>query len=375
MPEINRVLMSADTVGGVWTYAVELCRGLGERDVQVVLATMGAPLRTDQRRALAGLRNVVLEESGFALEWMEDPWDDVDRAGDWLLELEQRHHPDVVHLNGYAHAALPWTVPALVVGHSCVLSWWRAVKGEDAPESWDSYRQRVRTGIRAADMVLAPTSWMLNQLQQFYGPLAHWRIVPNARTLPRSHRSAKEPMILSLGRLWDEAKGVLTLAEAAKGLPWPVFVAGDARGPDGTSVEPPNVRFLGYQYADEAVRLCRRASIYALPAHYEPFGLSALEAAQCGCALVLGDIPSLREVWGDSAVFVAPGDSWELHRALKSLIDDPSLQRHYADAARMRAERFTNERMTRSYLDTYACLCGGTRAGGPSLPETATLLS
>ncbi len=32
-----------------------------------------------------------------------------------------------------------------------------------------------------------------------------------------------------------------------------------------------------------------------LPARYEPFGLSVLEAALSGCALVLGDIPSLRE--------------------------------------------------------------------------------
>ncbi len=40
-----------------------------------------------------------------------------------------------------------------------------------------------------------------------------------------------------------------------------------------------------------------RAAIFAHPARYEPFGLSVLEAALSGCALVLGDISSLRELW------------------------------------------------------------------------------
>ena len=65
------------------------------------------------------------------------------------------------------------------------------------------------------------------------------------------------------------------------------------------------------------------SAIYALPARYEPFGLSALEAGLCGCALVLGDIPSLREVWGDAAVFVDPHDAQALAKALNCLIDHP----------------------------------------------------
>jgi hypothetical protein len=58
------------------------------------------------------------------------------------------------------------------------------------------------------------------------------------------------------------------------------------------------VRCLGPLEASELAGWMHRAAIYALPARYEPFGLSALEAAQAGCALVLGDLSSLREVWG-----------------------------------------------------------------------------
>ena len=76
-----RVLMTADTVGGVFTYACELIAALRGRGVNVALATMGEPLRSSQARTLAALDNVEVFESSFALEWMPSPWRDVDAAG------------------------------------------------------------------------------------------------------------------------------------------------------------------------------------------------------------------------------------------------------------------------------------------------------
>src|SRR5215208_3297006 len=96
------VLLTTDTVGGVWTYALDLARSLAPHGVSVELASMGAALTGSQRREASDLPNVTLHESRFKLEWMQDPWEDVARAGEWLLGLEARTNPDVVHLNGYA---------------------------------------------------------------------------------------------------------------------------------------------------------------------------------------------------------------------------------------------------------------------------------
>ncbi|RYG43279.1 glycosyltransferase family 1 protein, partial [bacterium] len=153
--------MTADTVGGVWNYSLDLSRELGRRGVEVALATMGRPMSVDQARQAVSIPSLQVFESDFRLEWMEDPWSDLHRAGDWLLSLEQAVQPDIVHLNGYVHASLPWSVPTLVVCHSCVLSWWQAVKGEAASCEWHRYRDAVRRGLRAADLVLAPTHAML----------------------------------------------------------------------------------------------------------------------------------------------------------------------------------------------------------------------
>lgn len=342
--------MTADPVGGVWTYALELARALAGNGTEVILATMGAPLRPAQRRQAEGIR---LYESAFKLEWMRDPWCDLERAGEWLLDLEAQLRPDVVHLNGYVHAALPWKAPVMVVAHSCVLSWWQAVKGEPAPAEWEQYHAAVATGVRAARLVVAPSRAMAAEVERYYEPARSVLVIPNGRAAERFSPREKQPFALAAGRLWDEAKNLGTLDAATAGLSWPVYVAGDTRHPDGTERAGANVRMLGILDPPEMAGWMARASVYALPARYEPFGLSALEAALCGCALVLGGIPSLRENWERAADFVDPADPGELHAALERMARDFAHRGRMAAAARRRAAGFTPERMATSYTAAY----------------------
>ena len=98
-----KILMTADTVGGVWTYALELTRALEPHGVEVQLALMGPPPTSAQRNEAEQIANLSLFKSDYKLEWMSDCWSDVKRAGEWLLHLATRLCPDVIHLNGYAH--------------------------------------------------------------------------------------------------------------------------------------------------------------------------------------------------------------------------------------------------------------------------------
>ncbi len=349
-----RVLMTADTVGGVFTYALDLASALATRGVHVDLATMGAPAQPDQRRAAAMVPGLRMLESAHRLEWMDDPWADVDAAGEWLLKLERELRPDVVHLNGYAHGALPFQAPRLVVGHACVASWWRAVHGCDMPPSYDTYRARVRAGLLAADRVVAPTTTMGQDLRAHYD-LPHEPMVI-AHGIPRRRRgpNRKAPFVLAAGRLWDPAKNLAALNEAAGHVPWPIRVAGDASSPDGRSHAAGGVEMLGRLPRMALAGWMSHAAIFAHPARYEPFGLAPLEAAASGCALVLGDIPSLREVWGDAAVFVSPDDPQALARGIRELAADPARRADYALRARRRAARYDVESQAEAYLRVYA---------------------
>lgn len=354
-----RVLLTADTVGGVWTYALELARELDARGVEVTLATVGAPVAPHQRAALAECGAVSLVEGHHRLEWMESPWDEVDAAGEWLLALERDLRPDLVHLNQFAFGALPFRAPKLVVAHSCVCSWWRAVHGEAAPPGWDTYRRRVRQGLDGAAHVAAPTQAMLAALRDEYDWRGTGSVLPNG-CLPDAFAPApKQPRILAAGRFWDAAKNLRALEAAAGHLSWPVCVAGPATHPDGGTVQPRGVHFLGELPRAELARELGTAAIYALPARYEPFGLSVLEAALCGCALVLGDIASLREVWGPAARYVPPQDEAALTRTLRDLIASPGERARLAQAAQERAQRYTAQAMAERYLACYAQLAPG----------------
>lgn len=347
----TRILMTADTVGGVWTYALELTRALEPYGVEVLLAVMGPPLSDAQRDAARSISNLNLFKSNYKLEWMPDCWSDVKRAGEWLLHLEQRLRPNLIHLNGYAHANLRWNSPTLVAGHSCVFSWWQAVKGDAPPAEWQRYQTEVKNGLRAADLVVTPSAAMLNALNAHYGAIKNACVIPNGRDPQYFKPRTKRPLVLSAGRLWDEAKNIDRVAEIAPRLPWPVLVAGDSQQRDRRVQR--NCRWLGSLSERQLQRWFAAASIYALPASYEPFGYTPLEAALSGCALVLGDIDSLREIWGDAAVFVDPGDSGALKTALLDFINNSQHRREMAERAHARALEFTSARMAENYFTLY----------------------
>jgi glycosyltransferase involved in cell wall biosynthesis len=348
--------MTADTVGGVWHYAVELAAALGAHGVRVALATMGGPLTPLQRAQVACVPSATVHESAYTLEWMPDPWRDVASAGAWLLALERKLRPDVVHLNQFAFGDLPFDAPKLVVAHSCVLSWWRAVHGTAAPREWNRYRSAVRRGLNGASLVAAPTGAMLRTLRENYQYQGHGIAIPNGRSARDYRPGHKEPVILAAGRLWDSAKNLTALEAVAPELPWPVLVAGSSSQPGGGVRESCGVQALGELSPEALASEFARAAIYALPARYEPFGLSVLEAALSGCALVLGDIPTLREVWGAAAMYVAPDDHAALEQSLLRLIDDAPLRDRLARAARARALAYTPERKAAAYLAAYRAL-------------------
>ncbi len=355
---VERVLMTTDCVGGVFTYATTLARELALRGVRVHLATMGPAMRPEQRAALAAIPGVVVHESTFALEWMDRPWDDVARAGDWLRGIAREVSPDVVHLNGYAHATAGFRAPVVVAAHSCVLTWWRAVELEDAPSRYRRYRRAVARALSEAPAVIAISRSFLEALERSYGRVKNATVVYDGLPIAPIEEIAKEPFVLSAGRVWDKAKNVGAIARVAPRLRWPVRVAG------WEAEECANVAALGVLSRPALHREMARAAIFALPAKYEPFGLCPLEAAMHACALVLGDIDTLREIWGAAAMYVPPHDDDALARAIDVLAGDPALRADLGIRARQRAERYSAARMAELTLDVYARVLQRTRSKG-----------
>ena len=372
-----KLFLTADSVGGVWTYALELARGLAAHAVEILLATAGGPLNESQRAEVAALPHVRLLETAFKLEWMADPWDEVAECGAVFQQAAAAFRPDIVHLNDYSHAARAWPAPVLVVGHSCVASWHDAVRGVPAGPEWDHYRIAVMAGLRGADLVAAPTRCMLGELERHYGPLSATVVAPNGYSPPATvPKVPREAFIFAAGRWWDEAKNIAALGRVADRLPWPVRVAGLPAPEAMVTQLPANVVNLGRLSPAAMRQQYAKAGLYCLPARYEPFGLTPLEAAAHGCPLVLGDIPSLRENWDGAAAFVPPDDADALAHTLTDLIQHPNRRSELARQAVARAADFTTARMTQRYLELYHRLLGAALPRvlpGPSLAPLAEM--
>jgi glycogen(starch) synthase len=359
-----RALVTADTVGGVWTYTRELVTGLSQRGVEVTLVSFGEIPSAAQSEWIDGLGNVDHRATAFKLEWMQDAEDDLKWSSEFLLDVIAEEKPDLVHLSQYCYGALKVNVPKVVVAHSDVCSWWEGVYGKQPEENFwiRSYRQVVSAGLRGATAVIAPSRWMLNAVSEHYGDCPRGRVIYNGRNpgLFNPHVT-KDDLVIGVGRVWDRAKQISLLAECAHKVP--VWIVGSERHPDpayensSSKQRAHGVRWCGEQSEKQLRQLFSRASIYVATSQYEPFGLAPVEAALSRCAIIANDIPTFRELWGESALYFRTNDAEDLARTIDLLQRDRELRQAYANLAYRRAtQRFTAERMVNEYMNLYRTL-------------------
>ena len=348
-----KVLMTTDTIGGVWVYSLELCRALKKYDVEIHLAAMGSWPSQEQEQEAAAIGTLTLYKSDYKLEWMDDPWEDFKRAQKWLTSIYHTIHPDLVHFNNYAHAKKDWTCPTITVFHSCVQTWWQAVKGCSAPSSYDQYTQVVHQSLNESDVVVGPTKSILKRAQEVHQIETELQVIHNARSQDYE-TGRKENIILCIGRIWDEGKNLKLLAAVAEQLPWPVYIAGSNINPDtGKPVKFNNIHFLGSLRPQEVKDWMEKAKIFVSPTKYEPFGLAILEAARAGCALVLSELDTLRELWGGDAAFFDPCKAQEGKQQILRVIEDQNLLEELSDRAKKRAQQYTTDKMGHAYYELY----------------------
>jgi glycosyltransferase involved in cell wall biosynthesis len=355
-----RVLMTADAVGGVWTYALDLARGLAGQGARVTLAVLGPPPRPAQQAQAMAVPGLELVQTGLELDWTAPGPEAVRAAAAGIRDLAGG--ADLVHLNSPALAGFEgFDAPVVAACHSCVATWWAAVRGGPLPSDFQWRRDLAALGLLAADRLVAPSAAFAAATAEAYGLRRPPRTVHNGRAPAALGAPSGEVFVFTAGRLWDEGKNLATLDRAAARLPVPVLAAGPLEGPNGARVALPHLHTPGELDGPGMAAHLAAAPVFASAARYEPFGLATLEAAQAGCPLVLSDIPSFREIWGEAAEFVSPDDDAGFARAIRALLADPLLRRRRGQAARARAARYSVQAMVEGTLRLYRELLPASR--------------
>ncbi|NJR79487.1 glycosyltransferase family 4 protein [Sphingomonas corticis] len=355
----RRVLMTADSVGGVWQYATDLAVALsGDHDVTI--AHMG-PGSVDE---VAGVRVIA---TGLPLDWLAEDAAAVRAAAAAIVDLARSGRAEVVQLNSPAlAAAATFDVPVVAVDHGAIATWWEATRpGEPLPARYAWHAALAADGLRRADAVVVPSAAYGAAVRRRYGLPVDPVAVHNGRAVPPKSGATPARRAFTAGRLWDAAKATPLLDAVAARLPFAFEAAGPLIAPHGETVAPAHLAHLGTLGAAALAERLSARPMFVSAARFEPFGLAVLEAAGAGCPLVLADMPVFRELWQDAALFVAGEDPAHWADAIARLADDPAEACRLGDAAAARAARYTPTATARAMARLYA------RVAAPAMREVA----
>lgn len=361
-----RILVTTDSVGGLWQYSLDLARGLSRLGHETVLALTGPAASDEQIRAATAIPRLRLVDTGLALDRVAEDEASLARAARALAALADEVGADLVQLNTPALAALAdFGPPVVAVLHSCVATWWEAVQGTELPADFAWRIALVARGLDAAGVVVAPTAAFAADAKRHYRLAATPRTVHHGRYPLAVPSGLPHDFVFTAGRLWDQGKNLSLLDAAAGRIGVPVRAAGPLAGPNGGPVLFDNIHCLGTLDQAELGRWLSARPVFVSAALYEPFGLAVLEAASAGCALVLSDIPTFRELWDEVAIFVDPRDETGFARAIGDLAGDDFERAVLGRAARERAARYTPDAMAAQMANLYRGLLPAVR--GPVL--------
>jgi glycosyltransferase involved in cell wall biosynthesis len=217
------------------------------------------------------------------------------------------------------------------------------------------HRRMSAEGLRAVDVMVAPTAAYAQLIAREYGLSSVPVAVHNGRTpIAWPGRGSAGTGVFTAGRLWDHAKDAALMNRVASRLSVPFHAAGPVTGPHGETVSLDQLHLLGGLDADELRQWLEQRPIFVSAARFEPFGLAVVEAAQAGCPLILSDIPTFRELWDGAALFVTPGSDQEFAEAIESLLGDAAIREMLGAAACNRAARYTPAAMADDMLGIYS---------------------
>ncbi|MFD1745559.1 glycosyltransferase family 4 protein [Rhizobium helianthi] len=348
--------MTIDAVGGVWRYAMDLAIAMKMLGTDTVFLGFG-PVPDAQKRHEAE-RIGTLRWSEAPLDWLVSDQSELGPVAQAIAQLVEEERVDLVHLNLPSQAAeLNLPVPVLVVAHSCVVTWFASVRGEDVPADWAWQKEINKAGFSAANAVVAPSRAFAHLLQQAYGPELNVSVVHNTSRV-EEEALQKNAFVCAAGRWWDDGKNGPLLDTVAHRIEWPLRMIGPLSSPSGSSMKLDHADHLGELCHDETLAVMRNAGIFVSPSLYEPFGLAALEAARLQCALVLADIPVYRELWGGVALFADPRDAGSFAVAVTRLIGDPCLRQTLGKQAQAASRRYSAEAQAEAMNALYCQLAG-----------------
>lgn len=113
-----------------------------------------------------------------------------------------------------------------------------------------------------------------------------------------------------------------------------------------------NVTILGEVSLEKKLSLFARTKIYLQPSYFEGFGLATAEALASGCCIIACDVGEVKNVLGDAAFYVKPGDHLELADTIQKVLGDEDLSNKYVTKGHIRLSKLFSQKNKLDLLNT-----------------------
>jgi N-acetyl-alpha-D-glucosaminyl L-malate synthase BshA len=350
---MNIGMVCYPTHGGSGVVASELAIGLAHKGHTIHVVSYAPPFRLRTFHP-----NIIIHEvEPAAYPLFKYPSYELGLAA-MLVELAERHHLEIIH----AHYAVPHAASAYLakqIFNSRRLKTLTTLHGTDITlvGADPSYRRVVKFAIEQSDGVTAVSRYLKDQTIALFDIRREIRVIPNfidpARPAlnrglcSRESFAPKGETILMHASNFRPVKRVSDVvqifARVRDRIPAKLLLVGD--GPERPLIQKlvtelnlaSDVHFLGEQDQLEPLFFC--ADLFLLPSEQESFGLTALEAMNCGVPVIATDIGGLPEVvvHGETGYLFPVGDIASMASRAVSLLADPAAFSRLKAAARLRA--------------------------------------
>lgn len=358
------MLSYTGTKGGMETYTRELYRALGQMDTGLDFV------------ALASKEGAELDLSWFPGEVIASRISGENRfvwafgelvASSWMA---RRRKADLVHSPATLGPA--WTsMPTVITIHDML--YWSHPELMTTPLYTRPVMWMEKRGAANAAHVMTDSQVSADEIVKYLGfPRERLHVVLLAAEHPATHPELgerTENLVVASGQRrphknWDRLIRALALVEEDVR---PRLVITGARGDDPLAAVVAEtglgdwVDLRGWVDDAELAGLRARARAMAFPTLAEGFGLPILEAMAEGLPVIASDLPVLREVGGDAALWFDPLDLESIADALRTVATRPEVLPAMSAAGVEQAKQFSWDRVARETLDVFWTALGGRR--------------
>jgi len=213
--------------------------------------------------------------------------------------------------------------------------------------------------LKWADVVTAGSKDAYQYYKKFASNVFY---IPNGIDIKSLHPGTDtrfKKQIIFAGRLSKE-KGIMTLLEAAKNLPYEINLLIIGSGPEEKIVldyenSYDNIHYLGYQSKEKTIPLIRGSILLIQPSFAEGISGTLLEAMACKIPIIATNVGGNKELLGNNnaGILIEPGDSKTLLKKILELIEDQDLRKKISATAYVEVQKYDWSNIGQLYLDLY----------------------